>query len=31
MANEMGVDPVFIWLWMISGYIALVIGVGLLG
>ena len=27
MANEMGVDPIIIWLWMMSGYIALIIGV----
>ena len=25
-ANEMGVEPMFIWLWMMSGYIALIGG-----
>ena len=27
MANEMGVDPFLIWLWIMSGYIALMAGV----
>ena len=27
IANEMGVEPVFIWLWMMSGYAALIIGI----
>ena len=27
IANEMGVNPVFIWLWIMSGYAALFIGV----
>jgi len=27
LANEMGVEPVFIWLWMMSGYAALIIGI----
>ena len=25
-ANELGVDPIFIWLWIMSGYIALLVG-----
>lgn len=29
MANEMGIDPIYIWLWMMSGYIALIAGVTL--
>ena len=27
IANEMGVDSVFIWLWIMSGYVALIIGI----
>lgn len=29
MANEMGMDPIFIWLWIMSGYVALFAGVAL--
>ena len=27
IANEKGVDPIFIWLWIMSGYIALIVGI----
>jgi len=27
MANEMGVDPVYIYIWAMSGYIALALGI----
>ena len=27
IANEMGVDPVFIWIWIMSGYVALIGGI----
>ena len=28
-ANEMGVEPMFIWAWMMSGYVALIAGMAL--
>lgn len=27
IANEMGVDPIFVWLWIMSGYVALIGGI----
>ena len=26
IANERGIDPILIWLWIMSGYVALVVG-----